>query len=278
VPFLPAARLLPKEDAVALDDPDPYPAPVGAAIRVAVPRLPHIANFDDLDPLAAEADVALRVVAPGDPLPGDADLVLLPGTKATLADLAALRAIGWDVDIAAHARRGGMVVGLCGGYQMLGRRVRDPEGIEGSPAEAPGLGLLDVETVIGGAKTVRRATGIECASGAPVSGYEIHMGSTEGPHRERPWLRLDGGRAEGAAAPSGRVFGSYLHGIFTGDEFRHAFLGRLRAGRAPGAPFEDRVEAALDALAAHLERHLDLDRLLAIAAARRGADAAMPLP
>ena len=151
MPFFPDARLLPKEDAASLAR-ESRPGDDDAAIRIAVPWLAHIANFDDLDPLAAEAGVEVTVIDPGMPIPGDADLVLLPGTKATLADLAYLRAQGWDVDIAAHARRGGLVVGLCGGYQMLGRCIKDPDGIEGLPGEAEGLALLDLETVISGDK------------------------------------------------------------------------------------------------------------------------------
>ena len=140
VPYFAAARLLPKEDAQSLDgDPGTGAGPGeagGAPIKVAVPRLSRIANFDDLDPLMAEPDVDVEVVEAGHPLPVDVDVVVLPGTKATLADLAYVRQQGWDVDVAAHARRGGLVVGLCGGYQMLGRRVTDPDGIEGAPGEA----------------------------------------------------------------------------------------------------------------------------------------------
>ena len=121
---------------------------------MAVPELPRIANFDDLDPLAQEPDVELRLLDPGTPLPADTDLVLLPGSKATLVDLAALRQAGWDIDILAHARRGGWVVGLCGGYQMLGREIADPEGLEGRPGTAPGLGLLDVATRLTPGKSV----------------------------------------------------------------------------------------------------------------------------
>ena len=142
VPFFPEARLLPAEDALALDA--ARPAKTNARLRIAVPILPHIANFDDLDPLDAEPAVELIRVRPGTALPGDVDLILLPGSKATIADLEALRAAGFHIDIAAHRRRGGMVLGLCGGYQMLGRSIADPGGIEGPPATVEGLGLLDV--------------------------------------------------------------------------------------------------------------------------------------
>ena len=269
VPFLPEARLLPKEDSMALDGKASAPAADGA-IRVAVPRLGRIANFDDLDPLAAEEDVAVTVVEPGRPLPGDADLVLLPGSKATIADLEDLRRQGWDVDIAAHVRQGGLLVGLCGGYQMLGRRIADPDGIEGPPAEAGGLGHLDVDTVIGDAKTLRRVTGAEAPSGEAVEGYEMHMGATSGPDTARPWLTLEDGRDEGARSASGLVMGSYVHGLFAADGFRHAFLERMSSGRARGASYEAEVEDALEALAQHLEANMDLDRLLAAAGAVGG--------
>jgi adenosylcobyric acid synthase len=264
VPFFAQARLLPKEDAMALDG--AAPAPQGAAsIRIAVPRLARIANFDDLDPLDAEADVDVVLVEAGTPLPGDADAVVLPGSKATLADLAQVRAEGWDVDLAAHVRRGGMVVGLCGGYQMLGRRIADPDGVEGAPGEAPGLGLLDVETVIVGDKTLETVSARECASGEAVSGFEMHMGLTEGGDRQRAWLQMADGRAEGACSADGRVMGCYVHGLFSADGFRAAFLGRLRAGRGAGIAHDALIEDTLDALAAHLEDTLDVDALFAAA-------------
>ncbi len=283
VPFFAAARRLPQEDAMALDNrghsfsKTPSGAfsktPSGAfadtaagAIKVAVPRLSRIANFDDLDPLMGEDDVVVEIIEPGSALPGDADLVLIPGSKATLADLRMIRLEGWDVDIAAHVRRGGSVVGLCGGYQMLGHRVSDPDGLEGASGDAVGLGLLDVETVLTDDKTLELTAAVEAETGEAVNGYEMHLGLTEGPDRARPWLTLADGRPEGARSADGRILGSYLHGIFAADDFRHAFLGKLRAGRAAGhGSFEARIEQTLDGLADHLEAHLDLDRLLAVA-------------
>lgn len=263
VPYFADARALPKEDAMALDnreiDGDKKD------IVIAVPRLPRISNFDDLDPLAAEPDVRVDIVEMGDALPGDADVVFLAGSKATLADLKALRDAGWDIDIAAHHRRGGLVVGLCGGYQILGRTLADPDGIEGAPETLEGLGLLDVETVIGGDKSLVEVTGKEMLTGADVRGYEMHMGRTTGPDTTRPWLTLEGGRIDGAVSKDGRVMAGYLHGIFAADGFRHAFLSRLRDGRASEIDYAGRVDAALDGLAAHLEKHMDLDGLLALA-------------
>lgn len=267
VPFFADARVLPKEDAMALDNRD---ADNGAGeIVVAVPRLPRIANFDDLDPLAAEPDVRVEIVEMGDALPGNADVVLLAGSKATLADLKALREAGWDIDIAAHHRRGGLVVGLCGGYQMLGRSLSDPDGIEGAPETLEGLGLLEVETVIGGDKSLVEAVGTEALTGAAVRGYEMHMGRTTGADTQRPWLTLSDGREDGAVSANGRVMAGYLHGIFQSDDFRHAFLARLRGGHASDIDYAARVDAVLDGLAAHLEAHMDIDGLLALAKENR---------
>ncbi|MEK9723858.1 MAG: cobyric acid synthase [Rhodospirillaceae bacterium] len=262
VPYFAAARQLPQEDAMALDYRERDAA--GGPIKIAVPRLARIANFDDLDPLAAEPDVALDIVQAGRALPGNADVILIPGSKATLADLAQLRAEGWNVDIAAHHRRGGRVIGLCGGYQILGNTVADPGGTEGPPGAAPGLGLLDVETMIGGDKALVERTGTEITTGNAVHGYEMHMGVTTGPDTARPWLMLVDGRPEGAVSADGRVFGAYLHGLFAADGFRHAFLKSLGATTA-GPAYDAQVERTLDDLAGHLAAHLDLDALLGAA-------------
>jgi len=261
VPFFPDARLLPAEDALALDA--ARPAKTNARVRIAVPILPHIANFDDLDPLDAEPAVDLVRVRPGTALPGDADLILLPGSKATIADLEALRAAGFHIDVAAHRRRGGMVLGLCGGYQMLGRTVADPRGIEGPPATVEGLGLLNVQTTLSNDKRLEPVSGTT-SDGASFSGYEMHMGVTEGHDRTRPFARLAGGSPEGAISADGRVVGTYVHGLFADDRQRAAWLARFGAGPA-NIIYEDLVERTLDALAAHLATHLDLDRLLKLA-------------
>ena len=262
VPWFSALSRLPAEDAMALER--PAEAGAGGSIRIAVPQLSRIANFDDFDPLKAEPGVALRFVPPGQPLPADADLVILPGSKATLADLDVIRAQGWDIDIKAHARRGGRVLGICAGLQMLGRRIADPEGIEGPPGEREGLGLLDLETVLTGDKRLIATEGRERQSGAAVRGYEMHVGRSAGPALARPMLDL-AGHADGAVSADGGVMGCYLHGLFSADAFRHAFLDRLGRRDGEALAYESTIEATLDAWADHLETHLDIGRLLAIA-------------
>jgi adenosylcobyric acid synthase len=261
VPHLPAAARLPAEDALGLasraDDVNP------GARRVVVPVLPRLSNFDDLDPLRQEPGLDVRLVGPGvGPLPADADVVLLPGSKATIDDLLALRAEGWDIDILAHRRRGGRVVGLCGGYQMLGRTIADPDGIEGAPRTVPGLGLLDVETVLTADKRLAPVTGVSLPDRTPLSGYEMHVGVTRGPDRARPFARVDGAD-EGARSADGMVVGTYLHGVFAGDAQRTRFLAWMGA-QASGLSYEAGIERVLDDLADHLERHVDVEALWAI--------------
>jgi adenosylcobyric acid synthase len=261
VRFFPDARLLPAEDALALDH--ARPAKGDARARIAALVLPHISNFDDLDPLDAEPAVELVRVKPGDAIPGDARLVILPGSKATIADLTALRAAGFDIDIAAHRRRGGMILGLCGGYQMLGRRVADPDGHEGPPGETAGLGLLDVATTLSDDKRLTQTHGAT-HNGVPFAGYEMHMGLTDGPDRARPFARLADGAPDGAVSADGRVMGTYIHGLFADDRQRAAWLARLGAGGTM-VSYEAQVEETLDRLAAHLAECVDLDRVLKLA-------------
>jgi adenosylcobyric acid synthase len=263
VPHFTGAHRLPAEDAMDLAEAARRPQ-AGAAqkLRIAVPVLPRIANFDDLDPLRLEPGVELMLVERGRALPV-CDLIILPGSKATIADLAALRSAGWDVDLAAHVRRGGRVLGLCGGYQMLGRRLADPEGTEGPAAQVEGLGLLDIETVLAGDKKLASVSGIG-PGGAPFDGYEMHIGRTIGPDCARPLVKLSDGRPDGAVSADGRVMGTYVHGFFAGDAQRAAWLAGFGAA-AGGLAYEAQLEETLDALAAHLESHMDIDALLALA-------------
>ncbi len=251
LPWFEDAHRLPAEDAVDIRDSG------GRGLHVVCLMLSRIANFDDLDPLAAEPELRLTMLPPGKPVPSDAGLVVIPGTKSTLGDLAFLRRQGWDIDLAAHVRRGGHVLGICGGYQMLGRIIRDPAGSDGTAGEVPGLGLLDIETEMAFEKRLTQVRGT--ALGRPISGYEIHMGRSRGPDCARPFALLPD--PEGAVSPDGRVMGTHLHGLFADDGFRAAFLARLGQPSRPG--YEVSVDQALDSLADHLDAHLDLDALLA---------------
>ena len=257
-----AAGRLPAEDAVALDK---RTRSADAPVTIAVPLLPHISNFDDLDPLKSEPGVRLVLVRRGEPLPADANLVILPGSKATISDLNTFRSEGWDIDLKAHVRRGGHVLGICGGYQMLGHRIDDPDRMEGDSTSVPGLGLLDVVTVMTQEKTLSAVTGTHIGAHTPFSGYEMHIGRTTGLDLDRPILRMQDGRQDGASSPNGLVKGVYVHGLFNDDQQRASWLDWIGAQSSDYA-YEQDVETTLDALADHLEACIDCDLLLSLAA------------
>jgi len=235
----------------------------GWELKIAVPLLPFISNFDDLDPLRLEPCVSVDMIPRGKPLPASADVVLLPGSKATVADLEAFRAEGWDIDLAAHVRRGGRVLGLCGGFQMLGRDISDPDGIEGAPRSLKGLGYLDFTTVLTDEKTLRRVNGT--ALGAPFEGYEMHVGTSEGRALAHPFLHFADGRAEGATSADGRIAGCYVHGLFASDAFRGAWLAAFAAPARSPLAYEALIEQTLDELAGHLAEHIDMEALFRLA-------------
>ncbi|MGP9789373.1 cobyric acid synthase [Roseinatronobacter sp. NSM] len=258
LPWFSDAMYLPAEDALDLGS---GAAPGG--VKIACLVFSRIANFDDLDPLKAEPGVDLVMVRPGQPIPGDAQLVILPGSKSTCADLAFLRAQGWDIDLAAHIRRGGHVLGICGGYQMLGRILHDPQGLEGQTGQMQGLGFLDVTTVMTADKRVERVQALQYSTGLEVAGYEIHIGRTTGADCARPYARTPSGN-DGAVDSTGRIMGTYLHGLFASDGFRSAFLAHLGATTS-GLKHAALVEETLNALADHLETHLDIAGVLSLA-------------
>jgi adenosylcobyric acid synthase len=256
IPWFADAHKLPAEDIMDITSSGT------GHIKIAVPRLSRIANFDDLDPLASEPSVTIEFVEPGHALPADADLVFLPGTKSTLADLTYMRTQGWDIDLMAHVRRGGHVLGICGGYQMLGTWVEDPDGIEGIAGRHQGLGHLDITTVMTQDKRLAEVRAKDIASGTELTAYEIHIGRTTGPDCAHAWLSLDA-QNEGAASATGRIKGCYLHGLFASDAFRHSYLTQFGlTDRLEN--FEHDVDQTLDALAEHMENHLDLDALIAL--------------
>ena len=259
IPWLGEASRLPSEDAVVLER---RRGGLDEKLLIACPILPRIANFDDLDPLKLEPGVEVMMVPPGQPIPAEAALIILPGSKATIADLQAVRDQGWDIDIRAHHRRGRPILGICGGYQMLGRRIEDPDGIEGSPGSVEGLGLLNVETRLTAIKILERTNGI--ALGQAFSGYEMHVGRTDGPDCLRPFALLEGDRPDGASNGDGTVMGSYVHGLFASTALRSAFLARL-GHKAASGDYQASVNDALDQIAMQLEDHADLEGLIRIA-------------
>ncbi|MEO9876486.1 MAG: cobyric acid synthase [Anderseniella sp.] len=263
LPYFEDAAKLPAEDALDITAKSNRDSTTSAGVKIACLELSRIANFDDLDPLKMEPDVEVVMVRSGEVIPADCDLVILPGSKSTRGDLAFLRQQGWDIDLQAHIRRGGRVLGICGGYQMLGRTINDPAGIEGAPGHDDGLGLLDVTTTMETGKNLTTIEATHEASNLPFKAYEIHIGKTEGPGRERPFASVNG-VPEGAVTPNGRVIGSYLHGMFSSDAFRAAFLSDFGVENST-TRYDETIEDVLDGLADHMEQHLDVTGLLSLA-------------
>ena len=232
----------------------------GDALRVVIPVLPRVSNHTDFDALRAHPQVDVRLVGPGQPIP-PADLIILPGSKSVQADLAWLRANGWEVAIARHLRYGGKLIGICGGMQMLGRRLHDPQGLEGVPGSVDGLGYLDFETTLEAAKQLRQVRGTLAEGGAAIAGYEIHMGVTEGPALARPAVQLDDGRADGAISPDGQILATYLHGLFDAPEACRALLAWAGVRDAQAQDYGALREASLERLADTCEAHLNLAAL-----------------
>ncbi|MEO1656998.1 MAG: cobyric acid synthase [Pseudomonadota bacterium] len=259
IPWLRSASRLPAEDAVVLDQPTEAPA---GGLKIAAPMLSRMANFDDADPLKMEPHVAFQWVPPGRPIPRDTDVIILFGTKSTIGDLRFLRQQGWDHDILAHARSGRRVLGLCGGYQMLGMTISDPDGVDGSPGDVDGLGLLDVQTTMLPVKRIAPVQARCCQTSEHISGYEIHMGITDGPDTDRPFAKTSDG-PEGARSINGLIEGSYLHGVFTSDAFRRTWLTRAQGQGSAALSYEREVQHALDHLTDEVETTIDVDAVFA---------------
>nr|WP_300310645.1 cobyric acid synthase [Halomonas sp.] len=259
LPYLPGL-MLDAEDSLSLEQ----RVEGDGALKVVVPALPRISNHTDLDPLRLHPGVSLHVVGPDAPVP-EADVILLPGSKSTLSDLAWLRQQGWEERLQRHLRYGGRVLGICGGFQMLGDWINDPDGLEGDPGGAPGFGLLRMETVLRPTKQLRRISGrIATADGScSIHGYEIHQGISRGEALTRPLMTLEG-RDEGAVSEDGQVMGTYLHGLFdTPDACTTllAWLG-LNKGEARRIDLNVHREEQLERLADSIEYHLDMDAII----------------
>ncbi len=282
IPFFRDAHKLPPEDAFSLGSAKTVDLQVNAKgstvdlqvnsdgasvdlqVNIAVPVLSRIANFDDFDPLMSETGVRLHMIKAGEPIPANMDLIILPGSKSTIADMEFLIKQGWDIDIRAHLRRGGKLLGICGGYQMLGQMIHDPKGIEGSITQMSGLGLLAFETQMSGNKKLLQEKGTHVPSNSVVSGYHMHLGECRGAALERPFLELGSG-PDGCISADGKVMGTYLHGLFSDDDFRRHFLEELKPQNRKLRQFEFEIEQTLEGLAAHLEAHFALDRMLEVA-------------
>lgn len=258
LPWLDAVQKLPAEDSVALDN---LTLSAKGKLKIAVPVLGKISNFDDLDPLKNEVDVELVFVKKGEALPSDAKLIVLAGSKSTISDLQEFRANGWDKRLLAHVQNGGHVIGICGGYQMLGKTISDPHQLEGDIAKVDGLGLLDVETILEAEKITRNASPICVEFDVALEGYEIHSGRTHGSDCNNAMIVSETGK-EGAI--NGNVSGCYLHGLFNSDLYRAKLLQKFGI-IANSESYKQSVEDALDALANHMEQHLDVDGLLKLA-------------
>ncbi len=263
LPYLHGLRL-DAEDGIDRTLATPSPSPGSTSLlRVVVPVLPRISNHTDFEPLAAHPQVELHYVdAAAAAHPPPADLVILPGSKSVRADLEWLRAQGWPEYLARHLRYGGKVLGICGGLQMLGRAIADPEGVESAPGESRGLGLLDLTTVLLPGKRLSNVCGRLQPEGARVRGYEIHAGRTHGPALARPAVLLDDGTPDGALSPDGQIMATYLHGLFEDAAACTALLRWAGLSRPLEIDHAARREESLDRLADSIESTCDLERLL----------------
>ena len=259
LPWFNEAHALPAEDSVGLYQSTNTTC---AMLHVCCLALNRIANFDDLDPMRLHPDVSFSMIRPGVPIPGDAGLVIVPGSKSTRSDLEFIRNNGWDIDLHAHIRRGGSVLGICGGFQILGRSIHDPDGVDGMPGMSEGLGFLDIETMMHPDKRVATVTASDPDRTLVFNAYEIHMGRSCGIDCNRPFAMVQRGRygwqPEGARSACGKVHGTYLHGLFSDNAFRKHYLD----GMCPGTRTFDylqSVDKTLDLLAGHISRHVDIN-------------------
>ena len=271
LPFLHGLHLdgedsLSRRDSIASSD---------TALNVILPALPHLSNHTDIDPLNLHAQVNLQFVPAGQDMPA-ADLIILPGSKSVRADLAWLRKHHWQDAIHKHLRYGGRVLGICGGYQMLGKAIHDPLGVEGTAGSCAGLGLLDIETTLETGKQLRNVSGQLLSDGAAINGYEIHVGVTSGPGLQHAFAQL-GTRCDGAVSADKKIIGTYLHGLFENGEACRSLLAWAGLEDIQHADYRQRREMDIERLADAVEQHLDIrfiDRLLGSDHASAGYSAA----
>lgn len=262
IPYFPDLRNLPAEDTVDLMA--HFQRNQSEKLQIVIPLLPTIANFDDFDPLKQEQNIQLHFIPIGKPLPLWADVILLPGSKSTIADLKALYAAGWDIDLRAHYRKGGYILGICGGYQMLGREIIDLHGIEGQIETVTGLGLLNISTVLEKEKYLTQVKGHLTFNNAAFTGYEMHLGQTKIDDSLRPFAFFDDRRCEGCISSDSRIIGTYLHGLFHCGEARHALLA-LFGAKGNNRNHDEIVDKTLGQWAEHLERWLSIEDMIALA-------------
>ncbi len=232
----------------------------GRSLKVIVPVLSRISNHTDFDPLRLHPQVDLQFIGPQQPVP-DADLIIIPGTKSVRRDLQWLQEHGWITAINRHLRYGGKLLGICGGFQMLGQSIDDPLGIEGEAGKSPGLGLLAMHTTLEPEKQLRRVSGLFARTSVPVNGYEIHAGVTQGKALNRPALMLETG-PDGAVSEEDNVMGSYVHGLFEHPEASTRLLQWAGLTDVVSIDYMARREEDIDRLADAMEAHLDLEALL----------------
>ncbi len=261
----PVLGVLPYLHGLHLEAEDALPARHASSeagrLRIVAPTLPHISNHTDFDPLRLHPQVNFHFVALHE-TPPPADLVILPGSKNTRADLGWLRAQGWETYLARHLRYGGRLLGICGGLQMLGTTIHDPLGIEGEPGSSTGLGYLDFTTTLEPHKQLRNVQGTLAQSGAPLNGYEIHAGISAGAALQRPFAQLDDGRSDGAISQDGQIMATYLHGLFESPPACAALLEWAGLQAPQAFDYHALRERNLERLADALEAHLDMPRIL----------------
>ena len=260
LPFFEEANLFPAED--SQDIKGNYGS---GPFKVSILKLGRIANFDDFDPLKIDNRLSVKIIEPNQVIPPDSNLIILPGTKSTITDLEFLRSQGWDIDIKAHVRRGGFVLGVCGGYQMLGKEIIDDGGFDGKASRIEGLNLLDIVTRMGKEKNLGKKHFISFVNEKKINGYEIHLGKTEGLDCKKPFAKA-GDKLDGAISNNGKVMGTYIHGLFSEDDFRKSFFSKLSNQKmASNTSYHQNVNRVLDDFVEVLEKSLDVENIFSIA-------------